>query len=105
MEPLTISGGVQNLGTVEADSYGAANAVAIHVGAGAVIPTLFNGGTISASILPTERHHQYDPRIQRHRHRHSDRRRVGCLAGGQLTTLINSGTIRRQRHRVARRRR
>ena len=89
----TISGGVQNLGTVEADSYGAANAVAIHVGAGAVIPTLFNGGTISASISPPNATTNTIPAFNATATAIQIDAASGGLAGGQLTTLINSGTI------------
>jgi hypothetical protein len=88
-----LTGGVQILGTVEAASYGAANAVAIHVGAGATVPTIFNGGTISASIAAPNTTTNTIPAFNATATAIQIDAASGGLAGGQVTSLINSGTI------------
>ena len=90
----TLTGGLQVTGTVSALTY-AASSTAIHIGAGATVPTLDNSGAITASILPanttTSTFNAYSgssTAIQ------IDAAPAGSTLGnGIVQTLINSGTI------------
>jgi hypothetical protein len=82
----TLAGGLKVTGSVEAVSYGA-DATAIHIGAGAVVPTLENTGTISASISPPNTTTSTIPSFT------ASATAIQIDAGGAVTKLINSGTI------------
>jgi hypothetical protein len=89
----TIAGGIQILGAVDAASYGAASAVGIHIGAGATVPTIFNGGTIGASIDAPNTTTNTIPPFNATATAIQIDAASGNLAGGQVTSLINNGTI------------
>jgi len=82
----TIDGGVRITGTVEASAYGS-DAMAIHVGSGATIPTIENTGTIEASIAPPNTTSSTYPAFT------ATATAIQIDAGSKVSALVNSGTI------------
>jgi hypothetical protein len=84
-EPVTIDGGVRVVGSVTADSY-EANATAIHINAGATVPTIQNEDFIEASVSHSVLAPSVDP---------STAAAYGILVeqGGSLSSIVNIGTI------------
>ena len=83
---VSIPGGVQITGSVEASAY-AANATGIHIGAGATVSELENRGIISASVSPPNATTSTVPAFN------GVATALQIDAGATLSTLINSGSI------------
>ncbi len=88
----TIANGVLVTGSVQATAF-AANALAIHIGAGATVPALVNDGTIAASVSAPNTTTSAIPVYNGAATAIQIDAASGALAGGQVTSLVNNGTI------------
>ena len=80
-----MDGGLRVTGSVEATGYGTASPTAIHIGSGAVVPTIDNEGTISAIVSTPNSTSTTFPAYT------AVATGIAIDAGATVTSLINTG--------------